>query len=261
MPPELSDTSPAFGSLISVHAANRRRRLASVLGWLALCGGALACGFIGGYRWFLATTQYGPAVIGRWSTPWFLAAGGLGAMALVGALLLWRTRGREARVYRAGFTYRLRGQTIQVGWADVVRVHADAVRYGIFGLIWGGDLRLRLDLRDGRQVRLTRALDDLPDLVEKIKRNVFPHLLAGYTRAFNLGQVLSFGPVTLSASGVTHGGRMLPWSEMASAKLDRGVLKLSPISGSAHRPMKVAARQIPNFDVCLQLIQNLGHTA
>jgi hypothetical protein len=261
MPSELSDTTPAFGSLISVYPASRRQRLAGLFALLIVWGAALVSALIGAYHWYLATTQYGPAVVSRWSTPWFLAAGGLSACGLILALLLWRNRGREARVYRAGLTYRLRGQTIQIAWPDILRVHADAVRYGIFGLIWGGDLQLRLELRDGRKIRLTRALEGLPDLVEKIKRNVFPLLLAGYSRAFNLGQELSFGPVTLTAIGISRGGRLLPWAELAGADLERGVLKLTPIRGSANRGLKVPVRQIPNFDVCLQLIQNLGHTA
>lgn len=261
MPPGLSETAPSLGALISVHPASRRQRLAGLLGLLVVWGLALICAIIGAYRWFLATTQYGPAVVGRWSTSWFLAGGGLAAAGLVLGLVMWRTRGREVRVYAGGFTYRLRGHTLQVAWPDILRVHADAVRYGIFGLIWGGDLRLRLDLRDGQEIRLTRALEGLPDLVEMIKRNVFPLLLAGYTRAFNLGHELAFGPLSLSVAGVGKGGTVLPWSELAAANLDRGMLKLTPLRGSAKRPLRIPARQIPNFDVCLQLIQNLGHTA
>jgi hypothetical protein len=261
MTTDASDTAPSLGQLINVYRPSQRRR---VVGWIAsaIClATALGCGLAGGYRWYLATTQYGPAVVGRWSTPWFATAAALTALGLLILLLSLRSRNLEVGLYGAGISYRRGRRILNVPWQDIQRLHASAVRYGIFGLIWGGELQVRLDLRGGERILLTRAIVDLPDLVEKIKRNIYPHLLAGYTRAFNQGHALEFGPLTLTGDGVIQAGRLLPWAELESADLHRGLLRLTPVQGAASRRMRLPARQIPNLDVCLQLIQNLGQRA
>lgn len=232
--------------------------------WSALAAGAvgtLASALTGGYRWYLATTQYGPAVVTKWSTPWFIAAAGFGVFVLVMSTLLFLGRRLEIGLYGAGLIYRRGGRRIAVPWQDIQRLHASAVRYGIFGLIWGGEMEVRLDIRGGKQIRLTRTIANLTDLVEKIKRNIYPHLLAGYTRAFNQGQALEFGPLTLDGEGVVHNGRILTWSQLASADVERGVLRLNPAKGGTGRRIRLSAHRIPNLDVCLQLIQNLRQRA
>jgi hypothetical protein len=261
MPSDMSDTAPSLGQLINVYRPSHRRRVLAWVGLAASLGAGIISASAGGYRWYLATTQYGPAVVGRWSTPWFIAAAAFAGLGLTIAILLWRSRRLEVGLYGAGLTYQRGRRRLMVPWQDIQRLHASAVRYGIFGLIWGGEMQVRLDLKGGQQVRLTRTLADLPDLVEKIKRNIYPHLLANYTRAFNQGQALEFGPLTLNGDGVARSGRLLPWVDLASADLDRGVLRLTPAQGASARRMRIPAHQIPNFDVCLQLIQNLGQRA
>jgi hypothetical protein len=256
-----SDTAPAFGQPIQVYGPSTRRRTA---GWVLLAlvlTMGFSCALSGGYRWYLATTQYGPAVVGRWSTPWFIAAAALTGLGFVIAVLMWRSRGLAVSLYDAGLGYRRGGHTKLTPWGDIRRLNASAVRYGIFGLIWGGEMQVRLDLRDGGQIRLTRAVADLPDLVEKIKQRIYPHLLAGYTRAFNQGHAIEFGPITLNGDGVLKGKKLMPWTELAGAELERGVLRLTPVQGGSARRMKVPAHHIPNLDVCLQLIQTLGQRA
>lgn len=256
-----SKTAPTLGQLINVYRASRRRRLAL---WILLAAGlaaTLISALAGGYRWYLATTQYGPAVVSKWSTPWFIAAAAFAGLSLVISIFILRGRQLEVSLYGAGIVYQHGRNRISIPWQDIQRLHASAVRYGIFGLIWGGEMEVRLDIRGGQQIRLTRAIAHLPDLVEKIKRNIYPHLLAGYTRVFNQGQALEFGPLTLNGEGVLRAGRLLPWTQLASAELERGVLKLTPVKGGPGRRMKLPAHQIPNLDVCLQLIQNLGQRA
>jgi len=256
-----SETAPSLGQLINVYRPSRRRRIAL---WILLSSGlvaALISALAGGYRWYLATTQYGPAVVSKWSTPWFIAAAAFAGLSLAISIFILRGRRLEVSLHGAGIVYQNGRTRISIPWQDIQRLHASAVRYGIFGLIWGGEMEVRLDIRGGQQIRLTRAIAKLPDLVEKIKRNIYPHLLASYTRAFNQGQALEFGPLTLNGEGVMRAGRLLPWAQLASADLQRGVLKLTPVKGGPGRRITLPAQQIPNLDVCLQLIQNLGQRA
>lgn len=259
--PSSDATSPSFGPLIGVYGPSTRRR---TFRWALLSMGLLACLATfgtGGFRWYLAYTHYGPAVVWPWSLPWFTAGAVFALLTLVVVVLLLVHRRLEVRIYQGGVVYQGRGAPVALAWNQVRRIRASAVRYGIFGLIWGGEMDIWLEGTGDRRIHLTRALYDLPKLIDSIKKNVYPLLLAGCTRAFNRGGTLDFGPLELNSQGVTKGSQKMAWGELGSAALERGILTLQPVRGSRARRIRLAARQVPNVDICLQLIQNLGQKA
>lgn len=251
-------TSPSFGPLMGVYGPSPRRRTVR----LALLGvGVLACLVtfgIGGYRWYLAYTQYGPAVVWPWSLPWFSAGVLFALLTLVVLIVLLAHRRLEVRLYQGGLVYQSRGPQVSLGWNQVREIRASAVRYGIFGLIWGGEMNIWLEGSGERRVHLTRALSNLPGLVDSVKNGVYPLLLASYTRAFNRGGTLTFGPLKMNGKGLAKGAQEMAWGEFGSAALERGVLTLRPSQGSHARRIRLPAHRVPNVDICLQLIQNLG---
>ena len=254
-------TSPSFGPLIDVYGPSLRRRSVR----LALLGVGLLASLVafgvGGYRWYLAYTHYGPAVVWPWSLPWFSAGALFALLTLVVLIMLLAHRRLEVRLYQGGLVYQGRGPQIALAWNQVRQIRASAVRYGIFGLIWGGEMDIWLEGSGERRLHLTRAFSNLPELVDSIKQKVYPLLLASYTRAFNRGGTLAFGPLEMNGQGLTKGSQKMAWGELESAVLDRGVLTLQPVRSSRARRIRLPAHQVPNVDICLQLIQNLGQRA
>jgi hypothetical protein len=116
---------------------------------------------------------------------------------------------------------------------------------------------LTLVARDGRKFRLDHSLFEYDELAEAVKRAVYPPLLDAYTRAFNHGESLPFGPLSLAAEGIRNGRKTLRWENLGQARLERGWLEALPADRRRGPRLRFAARSIPNVDLCLQLIQEL----
>jgi len=255
-----------LGPLLETHSL--RRGLRQRLGALAVVGavGALAAFAYGLYRWYFAFSRYGPAVVWRWSGPAFLTALALGALGGLGVALLLRTRRIRVKVHESGLAIE-RGARLQiVPWERVRGIYTAAFRDA---LPWPSRRsmaeltltvdQLRLDGSEGEQrIRLTRTIDGLDALAETVKKRVYPGLLAEYSRAFNEGQALQFGPVVVAPEGLRLNGRVYPWAQVGRAELARGRLVLQPDEADKGRRVRLAARRVPNVEVLLQFLEQVG---
>lgn len=222
--------------------------------------GSLACLAFGVWRWTLAYTNYGPAVVWRWSLPWFSAALGLSPLFLLGLISLWRTRRKRVLVYPSGLVYQRGKRTLNLPWQEIAAVRTEGPWFGlrIFGV--GRPLALVLETSTGQRIRLTQEFSDFKSLVAAVKQRVYPRMLKALTQRFNQGEQVPFGPLTLGPEGVSVRGRTIPWAELARAELDGGELTLHPVQGSNHKRVKLSTAQVPNVDLCLQMIQGVKTT-
>lgn len=232
------------------------QRAVAIAGWTAVAL-ALVAGVFAAGRALFAYQTYGPLAVDRWSSPPAMAAGGF---VLVGVLLLLLGRGRRGTIVRQ----HARGLVIQRGrkgsavpWDEIREIHTRSVRYGLGRWPWGRQGELILVTRDGRRFHLDQSLSGYDELAETVKRSVYPTLLDAYTRAFNHGQALPFGPLSLTPEGLHNGRKTLHWQNLAQARLERGWLEALPNDRRLGPRLAFPARSIPNVDLCLQLIQEL----
>lgn len=246
-----------LGPVIREHRARRgAERGLIVAGWLILLAGLVA-GLWAVLRGLFAYQTYGPLAVDRWSAPPAYAAA---ALALLGVVLLALGRQRSRTIVRR----HARGLVIERGrlgsaipWEDIKAIHTSSVRYGPGPLAWGRRDELILVTREGRRYRLRQAMDDFDELAGAVKQGVYPTLLDAYTRAFNHAQSLPFGPLQVTPEGIHNGRKVLPWSQVGQARLERGWLTVTPSQGQPGPRLRFPAHAIPNVDVCLQLIQEL----
>jgi len=237
-----------------LHNARRReRRLHLVMATLGLAtgGGFLLIGF---YRWTFALSNYGPAVVWRWSAAW-LAVGLLFLMiGLVGAAWVFRWNWLTVTTFENGLQIQRRKHVTSVTWSEIQAVFVSGVTYGVLGVIWGSRSSLRLDISGVRRMQFSDTLAGLAQLITTIKRHVYPRLLNEYSQHLLNGQPIAFGPLQVRPEGVAKGQQRLGWSEVASAELKDGNILLKPIQRGA--PIRVRANAVPNAEICLQLIQH-----
>lgn len=224
---------------------------------------ALAYGL---FRWYYAYSRYGPAVVWRWSGPALLTAVGMAAVGTLGLILLLRTRRIRVSIHESGLVIERGSSLVVLPWVRVRGIYTAAYRDT---LPWPSrramaELALAVDrLRsDGsvtdERIRLTRRIEALDALAEAIKKRIYPSLLAEYSRAFNEGQALAFGPVVLAPEGLRLNGRVHPWQEIGQAALARGRLILQPAEAARGRRLQLAAHRVPNVEVLLQLLEQVG---
>ena len=248
-----------LGNALMMHQARRReRRLHIVMAIIGLLAGA---GFllIGAYRWTFALSNYGPAVVWRWSTAWLVVGLLFLLIGLIGAAWVFRWNWLSVTTFEKGLQVKRRRRDITVQWGEIQEVLVSGVTYGILGLIWGSRSSLRLEISGGQVERFPDTLAGLAQLITTIKRHVYPRLLNEYTLHLRNGQPIAFGPIQVRPEGVARGQRRLGWNEVAGAELKDGKLLLT--TNQRRSAIRVRANSIPNAEICLQLIQHYAKQA
>lgn len=243
-----------LGVLLREHRL--RRELAILYPALVIVGlsGTAIAAVWTAWRWLFAFNNYGSAAIWRWTTPALLTVLAFASLGILGLILTWRSRGLRINLHSSGMVYRQGRYEEKILWKQIQRIHTSAVSYGFSKYAWGAQTILRIYLNDGRQLRLTHALTDMSGLAEFIKSQVYPDLLEGYRQEYNQGDPLSFGPLILTTKGIQRKDQILQWEDLGSISLGRGILSLELIDGQR---IRIPAHQVPNVEICTQLIEHL----
>jgi hypothetical protein len=251
-------TETPLGRPIRTHAARRGLRR-GFAGFAILAGaGTLIAAVLAVWRWQYAYQHFGPAAVLRWTAPYAAGAGALALLALVALARLLGLRGASVLTFRHGIVYRKGRLNRSIPWRDIRLTYTTALSYAVLGLGWRRKQELLLVLSDGARVRLDSRLEDIDELADTVKEHVYPELLAEYTDIFARGRDLPFGPLRLSHTGVRHGRRGIAWPQMGEVKFERGGLVLAPKEDTRGATIRVSAQQVPNVELCAQLIERFG---
>lgn len=255
-----SPVESRLGKVEQVHRIRRNLRRNRVTVAAVLIGAAILAWAVAAGRAYVAYTEYGPLLVSRWlSLP--LAVGLV--LALFGVTLglrAWRASRLRIRRHVGGLAV-VRGRRGRaLAWDDVAALWHRAVRTGLPGLPGRIQHRLDLEASDGRRIRLDDTLEDFSALADAARGHVFPRLLKTYTQAFNEGQPVQFGPLQLSQAGITDGRRLShPWAAIHDAQLASGRLVVRTRRTGNPGEIAFSAERIPNVELCVQLIQEIGH--
>jgi hypothetical protein len=255
--PQATPTSE-LGLQTGQHRLRRLLRLAyPVLGLTGLLA-TLALWAFAAWRWVFAYSTYGPALVWRVALPIILLSAATLAAGLIGVLARIRLGPLVVTTYERGLTVRRGRRGKLIRWSHIRYLRTAAVRYGFSGLSWGRRASITIALDSGEKFRFTTALTDIEGLIATVKGNVYPRMLEEYTRQFNDGNALSFGPLTLSRQAIQRGRSQLEWTSLGRASLENGRLVLTPRAGADGSKIRIEAGRIPNVDLCLQFIEQLG---
>jgi hypothetical protein len=256
------DFEARLGPIQQVHRVRRGLRRGQLYTAAVLLSLAAVSWVMAAVRGAVAYTEYGPLLVGRWTSPLLLFGFALGGVGLWFGLRAWRTWHLRVRLHLNGLAL-VRGRRGRaIAWPDVRALWSRAVRTGLPGPTSSRRLRLELEARDGRRLALDDALEDFEGLARAVKAQVYPLLLAEYTQAFNAKDTLDFGPVRLSASGLEDGPPPpLAWSEVRGAQLTAGRLEVRTSRPGKQASLTYPTDRIPNVELCAQLIQEIGQSS
>lgn len=188
----------------------------------------------------------------------------VGVVALVGAVLIWliglpsRRRRRSWRVYvfSHGFVFTRGGQPDIVRWEEIQTIwhQAKSRNYGEYGR----EVRhiYTIECFDGRRVVFDdkiKKVEKLGNLLgEQMTNAIWPRALADY----NAGNVIPFGPLSVSQQGVSSGVARLPWAAIKEIKFDGEEVKIHQ-KGKLLNWAKVPVGDIPNVSLFLALTRSV----
>ena len=155
---------------------------------------------------------------------------------ILAVALLWhlfRSRGLHVLLYPTGLLRFQRGEVESYPWAEVTAVHLKADQ-GSVELAHGPDGRvcsawlevdpphlqlwtawLSLTRADDETAKLTPAVADYSDLVERVQRATFTVLWPGVWAQFQDGRAVLFGPFEVGPSGLRSDENLLLWPDLA----------------------------------------------
>ena len=246
-----------YSSLQTYHIRNAiliRYLCLSLLGFI----GMLITLIIGLWRWWSIMTHFGPAVLWRSLQPFLWITIGFVLLGGIGLSLLRHSKQQEIQLSPMGITWR-KGRKLRIyHWEKIKNIFITSFRYGIMEFTWASKTEVILYLQEEKRFKISQSFESIGMLVDTIKHYVYPIMFDRVRVAFNQGQPMHFGPITLTSQGVLNGKKNLRWEDIGKIELHRGRLSLQAMDLASGAKISVPAHKIPDIDLCLQILHHFG---
>lgn len=183
-----------------------------------------------------------------------------GPLGLLGGFLLfhaWRSWPLAAALFEKGVGYRDRKGARALAWGDFDAVWQSITRRYVNGVYAGTTHIYRARVRGGDTIVLDDRLRDVSTLGEALVKATASALLPAALRAYEGGERVDFGPISLDRGGLHSGGKSLPWAEVKKVKIERGQISVDR-DGKWFAWTRATVPQIPNFYVLVTLLDRIG---
>ena len=156
---------------------------------------------------------------------------------------------KELVLYRDGFACHIGAKEIQIWrWDEVVVILSDVKStprgHGLY--------KYTLTKRSGEKLILDDALENVYEIIQPIKLNVFALLLPPLAQQYDYGQAVTFGPVTIHRqNGIQIDGKPYAWNDIMDIKADHYSFTVTMRDSKRH---EVNASAIPNIELLCQMI-------
>ncbi len=244
--------------LYPLHSRFLRRWGNFIIGMLILLGaiGTLLYGL-----WITVQDYYiyGPAILLRTlSLPTIIALVLFvaGSLALAAAYRNWL---KSAVLYEGGMAFADRHGLRAWRWDEIEELHSSVTRHYFSAIYTGTSHRYIVTHRDGHMVTLDDDLQRVDRLAANLRERLVPVLYQRSAEAFNRGQEVTFGPVTVSkAVGLGAGKKAYLWTEIAAVAVKDGYLRVIPAGNkTGPRSLALPVAQIPNLEVLVSLVDQI----
>ncbi|HZO74878.1 MAG TPA: DUF6585 family protein [Ktedonobacteraceae bacterium] len=138
-------------------------------------------------------------------------------------------------------------------WDQIEAMWRSVTKHYTNGIYTGTTHVYTVRSSDGRQVVFNDRFSNVEQLGDTISRQVTNRLLPQVIQAYQAGNTITFGPLSISKQGVSNGKELLPWSQIKEMGVNRGVVTVKKegkwLSWSA-----VMAAKVPNIFVFMALV-------
>ena len=195
---------------------------------------------------------YGLAAQNTWGRNAFIWA----AILLVPLLILmirhWHSRRRAVLVYTNGIRFKaIRQAPDALLWNQIAGITEDLREAWLWKLRLSNRCRVTIIPGTGKPLKLDERISRLPDLVDHIKRQIYPTLESEMHAQLRKGQRLFFGPLQFSQESWRWRKRETRWRDTSSVQVKKGRLIIEQKDG---KKVAISTGQIPNLELFLTLI-------
>lgn len=147
----------------------------------------------------------------------------------------------------------VRGSKIEAFRWDQIEAMWQAVTRRYYNGIYTGTTHIyTVRSSDGRQVVFNDRFANVEQLGDTISREITNRLLPQVIRAYQAGNTITFGPLSISQQGVSNSKELLPWSQIKEVGVNRGVVTVKK-EGKWLNWSSVMVAKVPNIFVFMAL--------
>lgn len=216
----------------------------------------------------LAAMAAGPVI--AWSEgtfgPLIISLCGLGAAAL-GAWTIYgffRDRGWRVLVFSDGLAEVRGNKTTVLPWDDATHFWYAVTKNYRNGIYVGTTYNFTVQGKDGQKLSFRNGLTDISNkkvgverLGEVIRDETMARLYPKYAAAYNAGQTINFGNLSISKQGISNGKETIAWEQVKGINLDRGVINIQK-EGKWFTWKSATVGGTPNVFVFLSMVDQIA---
>lgn len=164
---------------------------------------------------------------------------------------------RDIHVYSCpgGLLYQHSGKTEAIRWDQVESFWRRVVKTYSSGIYTGTTHRYKLRRADGAIFTFNDNIHNVVALGNTIASETTRALWPRYMAAYQAGQTLFFGKISLNQQGASKGKQVLPWSQVKELQVSRGgYLSLKKEGNRQRNWLATPASEIPNVEVFMALV-------
>lgn len=250
-------TVMGMGARTDYYPLKKGVRLGSLVACILLLAGSVVVMFVGLFNAYRAFQQHGTSLIDD-TLGWPLVIAVI--LFLFGLLAAWSAHvnwDKAVVVYERGIAYSDRKGIQTWPWDQVVSMTSAITRHYTNGIYTGTTHTYTLLNRQNRRLVLSDSIRKVEALAKVIEEGIFPQLYEHAADQYNLGQSLTFGPVTINKTGIAIGKKNFAWADVKQVTIRQGSLKISRADGGWFSGASAMVSAIPNLRVLSAILQQV----
>jgi hypothetical protein len=185
----------------------------------------------------------------------------LGLLLIAGSLylLLYGViyKGWGVYVYENGFVFKKGNQAAQpFRWDQIEAAWYSVTRHYRNGIYTGTTHKYRVRRSDGYEVNLNDRFNKVGELGDLVHNSVTATKIPQVFAAYNAGQTITFGPLSVSTQGISNGKNLLPWAEVKDISIQSGYIAVSK-AGKWLRWSSQPVAAVPNPFLFIALVRRV----
>jgi hypothetical protein len=181
----------------------------------------------------------------------------LGGLWLIGQVIYMWWAHPHITLYENGVRLASRRRTQQWKWTDFAGMKGILVRTSVTGSqTLGTEGKWHFDSEKG-ELTITALFANASDLCGLLAGQIATNLLPRYTAAWERGETLNFGALTLTRNTLAKGNASLAVEDIRGFKTMNTVLFIE--SRTSRRSMSINLKKTPNIPILMTIIQQIRH--
>lgn len=186
-----------------------------------------------------------------------IAAGAVIALiALITLETSIRYRQTIVRVFQQGMVCERDGKVETIRWNAIQGLWQNVTKHYRNGIYTGTTHVYTIQTSDGKKMVFNDRIKQVEKLGEQMQDAITALRLPEAYAAYQSGQGVGFGPLTISLNGVSKGNQSVAWNELQGVELVKGFVKFKK-QGAWFNFANVRVSEVPNLFVFLSLVDRI----